>query len=109
MAVESMSQDQDQEGKIGFNLDEQLDKYDGNAGSKIQVDQVNGYGYRKHRQLDVNGYGLDADGFKEHHEGDEVSGSSGNHGDEGSYLKFIGDKSGGEQENKSNFDEPTLL
>ena len=39
--------------------------------------------------------GLDADGFKEHHEGDEVSGSSGDHGDEGSYLGFIGDKSDG--------------
>ena len=90
MAVESMSQDQ-------------LDKYDGNAGSKIQVDQVNGYGYRKSLEKP------DADGFKEHHEGDEVSGSSGDHGDEGSYLKFIGDKSDGEQENKSNFDEPTLL
>ena len=36
-----------EEDKIGFDLDEQLDKYDGNAGSKIQVDQVNGYGYRK--------------------------------------------------------------
>ena len=104
MAVESMSQDQDQEGKIGFNLDEQLDKYDGNAGSKIQVDQVNGYGYRKSLEKP------DADGFKEHHEGDEVSGSSGDHGDvEGSYLKFIGGESDGEQENKSNFDEPTLL
>ena len=64
-----------EESKIGFNLDEQLDKYDVTAIVS----------------------------------GDEVSGSSGDHGDEGSYLKFIGDKSGGEQENKSNFDEPTLL
>ena len=36
-----------EEGKIGFDLDEQLDKYDLTAGSKIQVDQVSGYGYRK--------------------------------------------------------------
>ena len=36
-----------EEGKIGFDLDEQLNKYDVSAGSKIQVDQVSGSGYRK--------------------------------------------------------------